>query len=225
MPFTGPGGSNPVEYVRALGRQLTPTEGDLIYALGKQALRIQERTCGGVDYRGDAFAPYSTRKYYYHDPSKESRYSGYTSIRSRKELALHHQRFYGGTRTKKGTHIRYDSYAAFKAARGVGTVDLGGMEGRLLPSIRVRMSGEYDPETATGIGITDQSGMIHEGFIGIYDGEEAKIAEGHNEGIPGRLPQRTFMGISDEDMQMITADIFERIQERNRNFATGYAEY
>lgn len=210
MPLTGPGGSDPVAYMRAIELAALPTEGDLLYALGRQALRIQERTAAGIDYSGQAFAPYSIHGPYYHNPAG----AGVRSLKGRQAAALHHSRYYGGARRRGSTTVRYESYAAYKASIGAGVVDLGGMEGSLLPAIRVRVGDEFEPEAAAHIGLDAQPALTRTGAIGIYNENEAKIAEGHNSGIPGRLPQRMFIGISDEDLVMITADLTERAEAR-----------
>ena len=214
MPFTGPGGSNPVDYVRRISVAAQPTEGDIKYALGRHAQRVQERTANGIDYQGSAFAPYSTRGPYYHDPSRESRFAGYTTLKMRRNVAQHHARFYGGVHKRGTTTVKYESYAAFKAARGVGAVDLGGMEGSLLPAIRIRVGDEMGVDEAANVGLESFPQPASEGSFGIYDEPMARIAEGHNNGIPGRLPQRMFIGVSDEDAARIVSDINLRILER-----------
>lgn len=215
MPMTSSDGRSPVEYLRTLKTALEVTEGDMIFALGRQTERIQQRTVDGVDYNGQAFAPYSTNGPYHHDPSRESRFSGYTSLVQRRGVALHHARFYGGTRKRGGVTVKYESYAAFKAARGVGNVDLGGMEGSLLPALRISVNGaEHDLDEALGIGLDTFPDPVIQGAVGIYDDPMAQIAQGHNDGIPGRLPQRTFIGISDDDLNLVSADLSTRMQER-----------
>lgn len=209
MPFRGPRGeSSLVDYLRVIQVAAQPTEGDLIYALGRQVERIQIRTEQGMDYRGAAFAPYSPRGPYYFSPFRRG------SRLQRQQVALHHSRFYGGERKRGSTAVKYASYAAFKAARGVSVPDLGGMEGSLLPNIMVNVGGMHRAGEASSVSLDSYPIPASYGELGIYSQPAARIAQAHNDGVPGRLPQRSFIGVSDEDGEAIQTDIAERVQAR-----------
>ena len=64
MPFTGPNGTNPAEYILKLAHEAQPTVSDALFAGQALRTRIRERTAAGVDYMGQPFVDYadSTRR-------------------------------------------------------------------------------------------------------------------------------------------------------------------
>lgn len=210
MPFTGPAGQPISTWLGNLTAALDVTQGDLIYALGRQAMRIRERTCGGMDYRDQAFAPYATGRAHYHNPSQGKA----IQHASKQRAALRHAGRYGGTRKRGGVTVKYQSYADFRSSQGVGAVDLGGMEGTLIPAIQVYVGGLHDVESAANVNMDSFPEPASEGSFGVYEGKEALIAEGHMLGQPGHLPQREFLGINDDDYEIMMQDIAERVNAR-----------
>jgi|SRR5215471_9437617 len=156
---------------------------DLLYAGERQKTRILKRTAQGKDYLGRDFARYSKKGPYYYYPQRTG------GVRERSAIARNLQlRVQGGTMTRSGLGIRYDSYDAFKRALGRSTVDLTGPRApHMLQALTVQVRG-------------------NELLIGIW-GAEAPKASGHNEGIMGRLPQRRFLDISQEELRMVGQDV------------------
>lgn len=198
------------QFFETILTKVQPTQGDILWATARQARRIQERTVSGLDINQSAFAPYSVAKPFYHTPRTDG------SLRSRREASLHHARFYGAHRARGSVSVRYESYATFKASRGVLQPDLGGMEGRLLSNMEISVDGNtYSLDAAERIGLNESVAPGSIGGIGIYGEEAAKIGLAHNTGVPSRnLPQRHWMGISDGDLAMISEDIKTRVMER-----------
>lgn len=170
---------------------------DLEVAGQREKTRIIQRTLRGVDFQGRKFAPYSTNGPIYVYPQHRG------TVKARRAAA---QRLYrqlgkrgtGAQRTRLG--IRFDSYAAYKASlgRSPGVVDLYGPRApHMLQAIVVRVEGDTI-------------------ILGIY-GEEALRASGHNEGIPGRLPQRRFFDISRAELALIKQDILASVTARLRD--------
>lgn len=196
-----------VERIKSIRLKARVTDGDMLHALGLHIRRIQQRTLQGLDYRGRPFAPYSIHGPYYYSPNGSSHLE-------KQQVALHHSRYYGGERKRGGTSVKYDSYAAYKAARGVTVPDLGGMEGSLLPNIMANVGGLHNADDAAGVNLDSYPAPCTYGEFGIYVEPAAKIAGYHNRGSGSRLPQRAFLGVSDDDAALIRADIIARIQAR-----------
>jgi hypothetical protein len=103
--------------------------GDLLFSEQVFRSRIRQRKFKGVDVNGAPFKAYSTRGPYYFYPNRDvgpMRGERATpEIRqARKTAAENRHRKIGrkGKRTPYG--VRYDSYAAAKAAHGVSVVEL-----------------------------------------------------------------------------------------------------
>lgn len=177
-------------------------EKDLLFAAERQKARIIDRTAKGLDFEGKAFAPYKDtgRPYYYYAQS-----GGSANARIRAATRLHGTlgRSYGATLTKSRKGIKFPNYAAFKRwlGRKGSTVDLTGPRA---PHMMQSLVATVKP---TGLG-------MFRIVIGIYDEEKARIAEGHNKGVPGRLPKREFMGFSREDVKEIRSDVIDHILAR-----------
>lgn len=210
MPIKVKGGGTLTAYIGRLAKAGSITEGDLLYAMGRQGQRIWERTINGLDYREQAFAPYSTKGPYY-------RSSGGGSRKQKQARAIRHSKKYGGTRIRGGTSVKYASYAAYKAAQGSTSVDLGGMSGSVLSNMEVVVGGAHisvQSAATTSLDSYSSTGATRVA-IGVYEGRAARIAEGHNRGVPSHhLPQREFLGVSDSDLTFIYEDIAGRIEER-----------
>lgn len=179
-------------------QQLQPRPEELLAAGHRQRTRIIDRTKRGLDWKGQPFAPYSTKGPYYYYPAHHSR-----SERSRRKAAsrimrkIEKSKYGKGSRlTRSGLGIRFENYAEFKRSFGRSNVDLTGIRApHMLQSIVVRTQG---------------STIV----IGIYDKRKADIASGHNQGIPGRLPRRHFFDISDKDKRLIKKDIVDQLEAR-----------
>jgi hypothetical protein len=214
------------------------TVGDLLFIGQFFRSRILERTAKGVDVNNAPFAGYSTKGPYYLYPNADS--AG--SVRGRLAPSdkgmlgeIRHARSTAaknrfaktgktGTRTPYG--IRYDSYAAAKAAHGVSGVNLFGMgqHTHMLNTIMVRAGGaEAAPSEGGAFGGLDFHGAFdasenpapaHQLTIG-FSGPEAERAKGHNEGT-GKLPKREFFALNAEDLAMSGAAIGERMFQRAR---------
>lgn len=212
------------------------TDADLLYAGERFKAMMLERTDKGLDVDGRQFAPYNDTRPYYYYPAKNglgvrptiqfSRNKAYglgmshqTVLKSvRKELEKR-DRYYrrlglkgpsvkfgmgtlgvGEGEASKTTFsgIKFSSYAAFKAALGRGTVDLFG------PSA---------PHMLQSIIVSAKNMVL---VVGIYDEEMAAKARGHNNGVPGRLPQRRFFDVSPEEIVAMEKAVAERLTARVR---------
>ena len=179
-----------------LSAALKPTNADLLHAGNVLKSRIVERTARGVDWQNRPFAPYSTKGPYYFYPNGAVGRKG--SLSSRKGSASRLQKKIGGTLTRSRVGVKFDSYAAFKAALGRSGVDL---------------TGPRAPHMLQGIVVQGQGDTI---TVAIY-GDEASRARGNNEGIPGRLPQRKFFAASPEDKRVMLLDMQERRLKRAKD--------
>lgn len=181
------------ELVRQLMEQgeIRIEETDLLYAAERQKTRILERTMAGKDYMERPFAPYSETGPYYYYPQT----SGYRFERVAVTKGFNF-RVGGGNVTRSGLGIRYDSYGAFKRALGRTVVDLMGPRApHMLQALVAQV--QQGPKIV----------------IGIW-GPEAARADAHNEGIPGRLPQRRFLDVSPTDLVLVGNDIADAMATR-----------
>lgn len=168
------------------------TDTDLLYAGDREVTRIVQRTAQGLDYRGQPFAPYSTKGPYYYYPV------GMTGTKGeRRAVAARLAGRLGGETklSKSGLGMRFASYAAFKSSLG-----------RMNPDL----TGPRAPHMMQALMAVVRNGTL---WIGIW-GAEAARAEGHNEGIPGRLPQRRFLDVSEEDGRMLAQDAADMLALR-----------
>ncbi len=183
----------------AMNRQeLQPLPEELLAAGHRQRSRIIKRTARGLDWQEKPFAPYSTKGPYYYYPAHHSRGERSRTRATARILRKVQKSRYGkdARATRSGLGIRFENYAAFKRSFGRSNVDLMGMQApHMMQSIVVRVQG---------------STII----IGIYDRKKAKIASGHNIGIPGRLPRRHFFDVSDKDKREIKKDITDQLIAR-----------
>jgi hypothetical protein len=165
-------------------------EVDLLYAGQRQIERILDRTARGQDSEGSQFTPYkkSKRPYYYYPTSTSGLPRDRAAITKRYQVRM------GGTVTRSGTGIRFDSYGDMKRSLGRAGVDLTGVRA---------------PHMLQALVATVTDNTI---WIGIY-GAEAARAEGHNEGTQN-LPRRHFLDVNDEDVRMIGEDIAALMGQR-----------
>lgn len=220
IEFSTQSGRDPVRIIQLATDAIKITVGDL--ALAGQLIRsdIREKTAAGIDVEGLAFAPYSTKGPYYYNPSTgggkflqgdkaKAQRSAKTLQRALKKVGG------GGQLSRTGRTIRFDSYAAFKAAFGRTTVDLHGVTPpHMLDAIVVRVDGHTT--NATGSEFVAGNATV---VVGIY-GDEAHRASGHNNGARF-LPRRHFFGISNNTFQKIGAAILDRIGTRARRALRG----
>jgi hypothetical protein len=209
MSISTPTGDKYETYILKIIAASQPTVGDLLTAASNQVSRVQSRTVRGVDYQGRPFYPYANKKPYY-VPTE----TGPNRARRQKQLASRT----GGLAIKKTYGIRYDSYAAYRRATGHPTVDLGGMSGRLLSNIESR-SGGQTLRHSTGyanrtISIDQYPTPATQFEYGIYSSPADEIAEGHNNGVPGKLPKRRFLDSSQSDIASMESDIAQRCEQR-----------
>lgn len=159
------------------------TAGDLLYAGEREKTRILNRTARGLDFLNRPFAPYSRKGPYYYYPQGKGYRAERLAITARFQSRLG-----GGILTKSGLGIKFESYDAFKKGLGRMNVDL---------------TGPRAPHMLQALAVQVQENRL---LIGIW-GPEEKKAEGHNEGIRGRLPQRRFLDLSTQDLALIGQDI------------------
>lgn len=238
--FTGPNGRDPQTAIRAeLQALVTPTTGDLLYVGQIWRARIRTRTFEGMDVNGQPFAPYSTKGPYYFYPNAQvgstrrkvgTRNHTQAEVNAARATAAK-GRFAKtgkiGVRTSLG--IKYESYAAAKAAHGVNVVNLYGMEQHthMLDTMLVKAGGAELNATADMLfaGAADdmdafqQNVPCYELQIGFY-GPEAARAKGHNEGARN-LPQRQFFALSPQDLQLGERGVAQRMMIRASSGRSG----
>lgn len=182
-----------IQLVAQVADALKPQEGDFLLAAEHIKVKIIQRTRRGVDYMEREFAPYSEKGPFYWYPA------GRAGKARKAAAARANRKLKGGTLTKSGQGIRFESYAAFKRAMGSGVVDLTspGAGAHMLGAMIVRMSGGH-------------------AIIAIYDTFAADKASGHNDGIHKTLPQREFFRASDQDIAEVSRDLEARLLRRAR---------
>lgn len=218
--FTGPGGKDPVEAARELEVAVQPTAGDLLLAGQILRSRIVQRTAQGLDADGAPFAPYSTKGPFYFYPDGGA---GRTHEQRAKQAAGRHKKTGKiGQRTRLG--IKYDSYAAAKAAQGRGNVDLFGLvqHPHMLNAMVVKAGGAEIDQAGEGFfgggseldafGQSTPTSQLHIGFYG----EEAERAKGHNEGTK-HLPRRHFFDASADDLKLMSDAMGQRMLARAKS--------
>jgi len=150
--------------------------------------RILERTARGVDFEERPFVPYSERGPFYYYGGRSSSHLAYRKGVATKVLKATKK---AGVKTSSGLGVKYPSYGVFKRALDGGGVNLRGPVGpHMLDQIEIRTN-----------------------EMGIYDGEKAAIAEGHNEGL-GRLPQRRFFDVSESDQLKLQEHLASIVEKR-----------
>jgi hypothetical protein len=169
------------------------------------------------------FAPYSTKGPYYYYPNgrigqtkagaKANKAAVTRLLNRRGVIESNTGKEINGVRTRNGQGIKFEDYAAFKASLGRLGVDLRGPRApHMLQAIAIGANFERSVDDMM-LALSDRPNPAHEVVIGIY-GEEEGRASGHNEGVPGRLPRRHFLGASDAEQQAMVEDINERIKSR-----------
>ena len=238
VSFRTSSGGDPVQYIVALAGSVKPTLGDVLYAAQRQRTRIVDRTYRGVDVNGNAFEPYDTTRPYYYYPNgavgrtpgdarrnkaavrrilkRTTEVSGYkwehlmnTGRESEAEKSS-----VGGTKTRSGQGIRFESYADFKESIGRAGVDLTGLRApHMLQAIEVRVGGASFGTSDVGSASREP---VTEFALGIY-GDAVGRATGHNTGVNPRWKRehkRYFFGASVDDLKLMAADIYARISAR-----------
>ncbi len=189
---------------------------------------------------GAPFAPYSTKGPYYFYPNRDS--AGPTRSRSGNR-SLNAQQLNEKSRKARSTAaagrfakigrigvrtplgIRFESYAAAKAAHGAAGGNLFGMEQHthMLNMITVRVGGQEIAGDVPGFGSEMEAfeGNIpaHELTVGFY-GPEAERAKGHNEGTD-KLPKREFFALNQQDLDLAAQLVAQRMMIRARSGHTG----
>ncbi len=226
--FVGPNGGDPGPSIVTLRTAFVPTVGDGLWGGQIGRSRILDRTQRGVDVNGSAFAPYSTKGPYYFYPNQSvgSIRGGSVELkRARAVAASNRHKNTGGIGKRTAVGIRYESYAAAKAAHGRTNVDLFGLEQHthMLNSMIVKAGGSEVDQSASTFLLDDDTSEINafaqnqpnsEIRIGFY-GEEADRARGNNEGTK-KLPQRNFFALSQQDLDLIGEGIGKRMILRAR---------
>jgi hypothetical protein len=223
--FIAPGGGDAVTAIRReLHALTTPTEGDLLHVGQIFRSRIRQRTFQGIDVNGAPFAPYSQRGPFYLYPNRESA-SGRTAAgkAARATAAKNRHQKTGRIGVRTATGIKYASYAAAKAAHGVATVNLYGMEQHthMLDTMLVKCGGFVLDSTGEGLDFGSELQAFEQGApasqltLGFY-GPEAERAKGHNEGT-AKLPKREFFALNQEDLALGSRAIAERMMIRAKS--------
>jgi hypothetical protein len=123
----------------------------------------------------------------------------------------------GGTKTRSGLGIKFESYADFKASVGRAGVDLYGLQApHMMQSIAIKVNGQDFGSDGQATALGGRQAQSTELALGIY-GEPAGRAAGHNTGINPRWKrrhQRRFLGASLDDVRQIMNDISSRIMAR-----------
>jgi hypothetical protein len=205
--------------------------------------KVQRRTLAGTDYLGNAFTPYNESRPYYFYPqrtrafgaiTRKQQHQGTSASQANKYKKDIESRGKFGLHSKKGR--KFKSYGDFKRKQGASGVNLRMLRG--VPSMMDHMV--VTSEAASAVSISNNfytnRGQIHFGSgligasrgsmsvsAGIYNGPldlyttpgDGTLAAAHNEGL-GRMPKRTFMAMSAQDIQQITDGIVTSIQKRMR---------
>lgn len=201
-------------WVSRVGKAAAPLNPDLMLIGNYVKAQILDRTAKGVDSDGRPFVPYNTTRPFYWNTYTGSK-SGSWQAQHRSMNRMLTKLGAGsngilrdgsgkelGRRGGTGTSIRFQSYDAFKRSLGRSNVDLTGPRApHMLQQLQVR--------SVPG-GVT----------VGIY-GEAAARAAGHNYGVPGRLPQRRFLGATTEDRQHLLKLLSAQVRGRIRKASPG----
>jgi hypothetical protein len=199
---TSSGGDAGAAIRQSLAALKVITVGDLLYVGEGYRSMIREDTFNGVDANGVPFAPYSTRSPFYLYPNGAVGRS--PAVKAAKATAAKN-RFAktGRIGIRTATGIKYESYAAAKAAHGVGSVNLFGMQQHphMLDAMVVRAGGSEITQSAAGFmsGGSEMDAFqanqaCNELAIGFYD-DTAERAKGNNEGT-STIPKREFFALS-----------------------------
>lgn len=227
--FKTSGGSDPMKFVLDIAAASKPTVSDALFAAQRQRSRIVKRTLSGVDVDGASFEPYDTTRVFYYYPNGRVGRDKFTIKKNKSavnrllrittgptEFRSEYQGYegVGGTKTRSGQGIRFESYADFKASIGRAGVDLTGPKApHMMQAIMVAVNGRsFGTQDSSGGG----SDTAEEFTVGIY-GETAARAKGHNTGFNPRWRrrhQRRFIGASAADLTAIVGDIRGRISAR-----------
>lgn len=195
--FQGVGGADPVLNITKFQKGMTVTPADCVAAGETLRARILDRTARGTDANGQPFAPYSQRGPYYFYPNRKAGVGKFTEKQRKASSArLNRKIDKAGVRTPYG--LRFESYAAAKAAFGRTHVDLFGLDN--------------GPHMLNGLIVQSPSSGESVVRIGFY-GEEAGRAKGNNEGI-GRLPKRQFFKANADDLNAMREVIVGRMKAR-----------
>jgi hypothetical protein len=225
--FKTPTGGDPSEFILRVARDAQVTEGHVIYAAQRQRTRILERTLNGVDVDGNPFEPYSTNGPYYYYPNgrvgnkktgmKANKAAAKRIITRIGVIESHTGKQINASLTKSSQGVKFESYAAFKAAIGRRGVDLMGPRApHMLQAIAIGARFERRVGDDIALDLGDRPTPATEVVIGIY-GDEAGRAEGHNTGVNPRWRRnhkRHFFGASESDLQEMQNDIASRIMAR-----------
>jgi hypothetical protein len=201
-------------WVNRVAKAAAPLKPDLMLIGNYVKAQILDRTERGVDADGRPFAPYNTTRPFYWNPYTGKNISSWQAQnrsmnRMLKKLGAGNNGILRDGKGKElarrggtGTSIRFQSYDAFKRSLGRSNVDLTGPRApHMLQALQVR---------AVAGGVT----------VGIY-GEAAARAAAHNAGVPGRLPQRRFLGATTEDRQHILKLLSTQVRGRIKKATPG----
>lgn len=201
IEFTRPAGGSVDQLLINLKTSLTTNQEDMLLVGNIVKSGIRERSAKGVDADEQGFAPYSTKGPYYYNPSTGGGKfpAPHVSVQKKSAARVHGLLSKHGIThqlSRTGTTIKFDSYAAFKAAFGRGgIVDLLGIDPpHMLDAMEVRAIGNDVASVTIG-------------------GEAAERASAHNEG-EGRVPMRHFFAIAAADVERIIGVISQRLLSR-----------
>jgi hypothetical protein len=186
-----------------LKRSLDLEAAELLALAERQKTRIIRRTERGYDLHGVRFIPYSRKRPYYYSPNPALPRPSRKRAAARFLSKVKH-RAKGARLSRSGLTVRFENYAAFKAALGrqPGIVDLTGPRApHMLQTLKVTLRGRQ---------------MV----ISPYDAEKARIGQAHNRGVRGRLPKREWFGLSKEDRRDMAKEALALV--RNRILGEGF---
>lgn len=202
------------DWVNKVAKATQPTKADMLMVGNYFKAQSLDRTSRGLDADGKPFAPYSEKRPYYWNPYSGDKKQAGTWTKQNQSVNRMIKKLGGSSKTGiirgstgkavaqrsgTGTSIKFASYAAFKRTLGRAGVDLMGPRApHMMQALTVRVA-----DGGKGV------------VLGVY-GEAAGRAKGHQYGVPGKLPQRKFIGATEEDraavMKMLSANIRGRFR-------------
>lgn len=200
------------------------TRGDMIYMGQRQRTLILRKTERGVDVDKRAFERYSSKGPYYWNPGRAT--GSRNRVRSARAMAKRlgltataaslgrRSTPFGGV--TPGGSIKYRNYGEFKRSLGRGNVDLRGPRApHMLQQLVVRAPGTEIRGNRPLPRVNEQTQRGHSASVGIYGGEAARAAAGHQTGTK-TLPRRRFVGVTRQELAAHAQMLLKRVVTRVR---------
>lgn len=212
--------------IEQLAFDMSPAADEMLFEVERIRTLILQLTESGKDFEGRPFAAYSTKPFYWRPGQGGENIAG--EFRSRKDIQRLKRlaEVYGGGPTPQiDAYLNRRKASAKRTFKKLGAVDAGVRQ----TGLGIFFPGGYAQAKSslgrTGVDLTGLDGAPHmmqaiksfrrgdSAGLGIY-GEEAERAEGHNEGIPGKLPRRRFFDVSDANLERMAAHLADRLVDR-----------